>query len=471
MQLISTSGSAVPVRERGWPLAGLDTPMPRSNANTLIQLAMGAGGVPNYATFYMIYRTNPWIYATVQAYANALSRLPIFVYQIDAAGVHRRVRGDLPGVNGRPSAGMALDNLLRMPEPGVSKNEWIRKLVIDWMVYGNAIAQVDRGPSGVGVPQSLWHVPWRRVSVIPGETVPVVGYKVQGQIDSKVLPADSVIHLGRGSDIDAPLGMSFIEPLRYTVALHDALQRHLNAYFSNAMRPSGHLAVEKGTPKEAIKLIQEQVTALYSSPEQAGKILVSTGEFKSMADEPQAANIIELAKLSREEIAAAGQVPPPILGILERAIHANVTELRSQFLRDVIGPKSDEFMAAICAQLIGQNPQWNGYFTAFDMNHALRPDLAARAEVYKNMRHVWTPNEMRQMEGEPPLVGEAGAYADTVWMPSGEVPLGLPQPQVEGGGGPGTDGGTPGDGGADPLTDPGQPDPAIDPGDVEGDIP
>jgi phage portal protein BeeE len=65
--------------------------------------------------------------------------------------------------------------------------------------------------------------------------------------------------------------------------------------------------------------------------------MVTSAEWQALSADPQASNIVELAKLSREEIAAAFQVPPPILGILERAIRANVTELRSQFLRDVVG--------------------------------------------------------------------------------------------------------------------------------------
>lgn len=467
MQLISASGQAVAVHERGWPLAGLDTPAPQRNSNALIQLAMSPGGTPNYATYAQIYRTNPWVYAAVQAISWGLSRMPLHVYQLDAQGNHRRVRGDLPGGVGRPNTGMALDNLLRQPEPGVSRNEWVRKLAVDKMVYGNALVDQDR-PGGAGVPTALWHVPWRRVELIPGEYTPVLGYNFKGQIGERFAGVDEVIHFGRGGDLDSPLGLSPIAPLRYTVALHDALQRHLNAYFNNAARPSGILKVQPGTSADAQKLIQEQIRKLYASPEQAGKIMVTSAEWQAMSAEPQASNIIELAKLSREEIAAAFQVPPPILGILERAIRANVTELRSQFIRDVLGPHAAAFEGDLNAQLIGQNPSWAGYFIAFDMNEALRPDLEARAGVYERMRHVWTPNYMRQLEGLPPLEGEAGKYADTVWMPSGQVPLGLPQPQ-EGNGPPG-DGTTPAAPANTPDDNPADEDDDLEPDD-EGQVP
>src|SRR4051794_11552524 len=113
MHLISTAGTPVSVSERGWPMANLDTPTPQRNGNSLIQLAMLPGGTPNYATFAKIYRSNPWVYAAVQAKAMALSRLPLYIYELDSQGNRRRVRGDLPGSLGRPSTGQALDNLLR----------------------------------------------------------------------------------------------------------------------------------------------------------------------------------------------------------------------------------------------------------------------------------------------------------------------------------------------------------------------
>ncbi len=413
-------------------MSGLESPTMSSSGRSLIQLATKPGGPPNYATYAQIYRTNPWVYAAVNLVVYGLSRMELNVNKWDADGNFKQVRGDLPGSAGRPDVGQMLDNLLRNPEPGVGRHEWLRKIWLDRMVYGNALMVQDRGPSGSGLPSTLWHVPWVKVVVREGEFVPITAYEIQGSQGNKFIDPMNVIHMGRSGDLDNPVGLSALAPLRYTVALHDALQRHLNAYFNNAARPSGILKVQPGTNKDAQALIQEQVRKLYASPEQAGKIMVTSAEWQSLSDDPKNAAIIELAKLSREEIAAAFQTPPPLLGILDRAIKSNVQELRSQFIRDVIGPKADEFEQDFMGQLIGQNPAWRGYFVKFDLDSPLRPDLEARAVVYGQMRHVWTTNEMRKKEGMAPLDGKAGEYADTVWEPSGEIPLGLEQPQVAG---------------------------------------
>lgn len=163
--------------------------------------------------------------------------------------------------------------------------------------------------------------------------------------------------------------------------------------------------------------------------------MVTSAEWQSMSSDPQSSQIIELAKLSREEIAAAYQVPPPVIGILERAIQANVVELRSQFLRDVVGPHAAEIEGHINAQLIWTRPalRRQGLFVAFDMMHALRPDLTDLARVFEQLRHVLTPAEMREFLGYAPLEGDmVERYMGTVWMPSGQIPLGLPQPQTKG---------------------------------------
>jgi HK97 family phage portal protein len=451
MRLVSASGELVPVRERAWPQAGLTSPGPIGSGRSVIQLATAPGGPPNYASYAQVYRTNPWVYACVNMIATGLARMKVNVHAYDTNGDHEQILVNLPGGIGRPNSGLALAQLLATPEPGVSRHEWLRKMIVDRLVYGNAIAVMDR-PSGAGVPSALWHTPWQRITINTGDTVPILNYVIEGDRGNRVIDPIDVVHLGRGGDLNSPAGLSAIAPLRYTIALHDALQRHLNAYFKNSARPSGMIQIQPGTNKEAITLIQEQVNALYSAPENAGKILVTSGAWHSLSADPQSSNIVELAKLSREEIAAAFQVPPPMLGILERALKSNVIEMRSQFVRDVIGPHADAIEQDLQAQLLGQNPAWRGYFVRFDLNGPLMPDLEARATVYEKMRHVYTPNEMRQMEGKKPLTGDAGEFADTLWMPSGEIPLGLEQPQTAGANGEAE----PEDGG----TDPGQPDPS-----------
>lgn len=434
MRLATPTGLRT-VELRRWPLAGLDNSRPFENGTSVIPLAASPMSPQNLARFSDIYHSNPWVFAAVQAISWSLSRLPLKLYQRQGDGTVREIKTALPGSIGRPSIEQELAALLEMPEPGVSRQEWLRKLAIDKLVYGNSMFAMEDGASAV--PASLAHVPWARVTVHTGDLIPIKLYEVKGSAAIRTFTPDKVLHFGRSGDLDSPLGLSPLQPLKYTVALHDSLARHLNNYFKNAARPSGLLKVPTGTDSTKLDKMQKAVEELYTAPENAGRVLVTTAEWQSMASDPQSAQIIELAKLSREEIAAAFQVPPPVLGILERAIQANVVELRSQFLRDVVGPHASEIEGHLNAQLIWNNPRLRamGLFVSFDMMHALRPDLTDLSTVFEKLRHVLTPSEMREFIGYEPIGGDnpmVAKYMNVVWMPSGQVPIGLPQPQVDG---------------------------------------
>jgi HK97 family phage portal protein len=416
-------------------MAGLETPISSTPGRSLLALTKTPEGEQLWASYSEIYRTNPWVFACVQVIARGLSRMPVKVYQLDKDGQRSRVRGDLPGQQGAPSAGVLLDRLLSVPEPEINTGvqTWLRKIIIDRAIFGNALVVKERNSSGRII--ALWHIPWSRVTVVPGENTPILKYTVGAfnSPDSVALTSSSnggntrdfspldVIHFGRGTNLDKPYGASPLASLKYTLALHNAIQRHLVAYFENQARPSGVLKVQPNTNDKQIDQMRKEIRRLYSAPESAGKVMITSAEFQAITEAPSQSAVIELAKHSREEIAAAFAIPPPVVGILDRAIMSNVRDLRSQLVRDVIGSWASEVEDDFAAQLLTE-PQFSGFFVEFDLAEALRPDLEARADVFAKMRHVYTPDEMRAIENLPEL-GEEGS--DTVWMPAGQIGLGL----------------------------------------------
>lgn len=431
MRVATADGGYETIRERSWPLAGLDFPRSVSNANDLIQLSNLPGGGHQAATYQRIYRSNPWVFAACQAISRGVSRFPINVYSYDSAGARTRIRSDLPGQP--PSNGTKLDKLMRLPEPGVGRQEWLRKVVLNLSIYGNGLASKDYdGSGGSSVPTALWHIPWRRVSVQEGDDVPVLYYEVKsrmGLTETRKFSPRDVIHFGRGTDDDSPIGLSPLATLKATLALHDALWRHAVSYFQNSARPSGLVKLDKGASEGIIRTIREQIEALYTSPENAGKVLVTSGEWTSMTDSPDHAQIIELARLSREEISAAYGIPQPMMGILDRAILNNTQELRSYFTRDVLGEKSSALEDDFAAQLIYATPAWVGFFASFDLTGSLKPDMEKLGELVTKTRSALTVNEQRDIFfGLNPLNLKE---ANTVWMPSGQIGLGIEPPAPE----------------------------------------
>lgn len=379
-------------------------------------------GVARYATYRAIYLTNPWVYAAVNKLARDIARLPLHVFELDADGERRRVRGDLP-TQGAPSAGARLDNILTHPEKLSRFNFW-KGTATDRLVYGNAL-WLPRWESG-GMPVGLRRERWRNVQSVPeGSDGQPLYYQIttdsRGFGGSRRYAADEVIHLGRGSDSESALGVSPLESCSYTIALYEGVIRHLVAYFENQARPSGAIEEVDKLTKDKAELIRKMVMDAYTSPENAGKILVTSGKYRPISETPEHNKVVELIKLSREETAAVYGVPPPVLGILDNAIMANVKELRSEYVREGLGPWTNDFQDEIKAQFLRPVPAWRTLFTEFLLAEQLRPDLEARATVYQQTKHVFSIDEQRRIENMSPI-GLKGV-TDVPWIDSGAMPV------------------------------------------------
>jgi HK97 family phage portal protein len=384
-------------------------------------------GLDRSSSYRGIYMTNPWVWAAVNMIARSVARLPIQVYDLDERGRKERIRGDVPLTPGRPTGGQQLDRLLDAPAGRVSRNAQMRATLVDRLVYGNALWEIERQ---FGQVTATPRIRWRAVRrVIEGTDGLPQSYVVKQDqrlssagSEVRYLAPDSVIHFGLGGDTEGPMGTSPLEACKNTLALYDAIMRHLVAYFGNSMQPSGNLKIDSvKLTRERAKEVRDMITELYASPENAGKILVSSGEFQSMTDTADHAQLIELVHNSREEIATTYAIPPPMLGILDRAIKSNVKELREQYIRDSVGPWANETEAEFQAQLIPAQPSWSSLFVEFQLAEQLRPDLEARALVYQRLMSVFAIDEIRSFENLAPL--DIPGVSDVPWVQSGAMPI------------------------------------------------
>ena len=378
---------------------------------------VGSRGVQRDATYQAIYRTNPFVYAATNYIARAIGRLPLHLYELNAEAEKTRVRADLPGARGGK---VQLDAVLNTPQGRISRAAFYAGSARQRLIMGNALWEIQR--QGGGTPTGVSRIPWQHVTHVEEDSYGNVAYyevRDPSRIARKrVLAPDDVVHFGLGTEGDQACGVSLLESCKSTLALHEVLMRHLLAYFGNSARPSGHLEVEKGG-KEKVKELREILNALYASPENAGQILVTTGKWSQTGDSPEHSQIVELLEQSRIEIAAAFQVPPPTLGMLEHAIRANVKEMREQFGRDTVGPWCTEWEDEIEAQLI--QPVYPTLFAEFQLAEQLRPDLEARALVYQRLMWVMSIDEIRGIENMPPL--KIKGVTDVPWVASGAMPV------------------------------------------------
>jgi HK97 family phage portal protein len=428
MKLLTVKGYR-PVSERSWPFAGLtDRHSPWDQGSLTIDLVELPTGEKLYASYEQLRRENPWVFACQEIIARGLARMPLHVYAYTTDGNRERVRANTVRV-GAPTGPERLARLLQYPSPGVSGMDLFYATLIDKLTYGNALWYIE--VDGLGLPSAIYHVPWKWVKVVEGDHDRVERYEVRPSWRTKAIIPENAVHFGTMTD--QPIAISPLEPLARSLALLDAIKRHLVAYFKNQAAPSGNLKLSPQAQDAEIRAALAQVKRLYTSPENAGKVVVTTGDWQSVGYNPQHSQVIELSKAGREEICAVYNVPPPLVGILDRAIMSNVRELTEWYIRQTLGPHASSFEDDIMSQLVSRFPSMSQAFVEFQLEEQLRADPEARAESFQRMLSVYTVDELRQRENLAPLGIEG--HSDTVWLPPGATRLGAPDPG-EGGAAP-----------------------------------
>ncbi len=376
-----------------------------------LELIPGPDGSGRTISYLQVYRENPWLWAAVQLVARGFSRMPVKLYDVDP---DTRSKSRIAPSRDTVPGSLAL--VLRRPGFGRSWQAQQHATAIDRIVHGNSIWFPDRDRRGRFT--AMRRIPYRfmRYEVIAG----VERYwDVRRPQDKRI--GDDVIHFGAWADGDSCWSPSSIGAMSTTLKLYDAIERHLVGFFRNSARPSGHVQVDRETSRPQRKIIRDAIAELYAGPDNAGRVLVTSGKWQPITQQNDHSKIVELVKLAREEIAAVIGVPPPLIGILDRAIMANVRELRSHYARDTMGPHVALFEGDIDAQILARDLELEELVAEVEMAAVLRPDIEARAQTFKDRRYVETLNEIRRTEN---LEVIDHPDANMPWMPLNEAPLG-----------------------------------------------
>jgi hypothetical protein len=224
------------------------------------------------------------------------------------------------------------------------------------MIYGNALWRLERGPGG-GAPIGVTRKPWRKIAKVVttggrrGALLRDAARTGRGRARASAPDRRRPLRplrgrRGRGAVAAARVPRDARAPRRRRAAPARLLQE-LGAHVRPPLRrPSQHRQGARG-PRHHQRAVRE--------PENAGKILVTSGKWERTSDSPTDSGVVELLLLSREEVAAAYTIPPPVLGILDRAIKSNVESCAPVHPR-LARPARTEITDDIDAQLTFQTP-------------------------------------------------------------------------------------------------------------------
>lgn len=237
----------------------------------------------------------------------------------------------------------------------------------------------------------------------------------------RVILQDEMFHLMGPPRADGLMGMSPIEVHRNAIGLDLAQEEQAGRLLANSVSVPGVLKTAKALGEDGLKNLRKSIDTFHKGADKAGRYMILEQGLEwqqiglSMAD----AQFLEQRKFSRTQICAIFNVPPHMVGDLERATFSNIEHQTLGFVKFTMMPWTIRWEEAITRDLLPENEQ-EQYFAEFLYDALLRGDLESRISSYvKGIQWGWlSVNDVRRMENMDPIEG-----GDVYLQPSNMVPV------------------------------------------------
>jgi len=354
--------------------------------------------------YFEIWRLQPSVRRAVSFLARNVAQLGLGVYERESDTDRARV-SDHP-----------LAKLLGRPNPQMTAYRFKSALMHDLGIYDVAYwRKIRQGSKLVG----LQHLPPRLVRPdnynTPG--LSPTQFMVAGPLsqDGKPIPAEDVFYLrGYGGVFD--IGVSPLESLRQILREEWSASEMRDQTMRNGARLSGYLKRPAAAPpwspeaRDRFKTAWQQQYSGADASQAGGTPILEDGmEFQEASQTAKDLQYIEGRKLTDEEVARSYFIPPPMVGILDRATFSNITEQRSILYTDTLGPLLEQIEDEIDLQLLPEMEpvQPERFYSEFNIREKLTGNFKDRAAVMQAaVGGPWlTRNEARAMDNRPPIEG------------------------------------------------------------------
>jgi HK97 family phage portal protein len=379
-------------------------------------------GVPlvpyGWVSFANIFQTQPWVAAAVMRMLTWAVRVPLKAYR----------RGSEPNDRERLRPGNhRVATMITNPWKGASQAQLVMALLGPVLVHGNSVTEVRRVTR---TRIELDPHDWRYCQPVMPNQNTLEGFQFNsgdGTLERDVA-LDRVLHMAWWSPIGPPknwIGTSPLQQLGVTLGIENAAQRYSASLYQWGGRPpsavtinDAALGMKADERREIMAQVRRDISELYGGPENMGKpALLGPGvDWKILGGSAVEAELIDMRRVSREEVAAVYLIPPPMMGILDRATYSNIKTQREMTYTDVLGPPlvliEQMINGKIIRDLLGQDD----CFVEFDFGAVLRGD---RLEEINALRQaissaLMSPNEARYVLNMPRIEEEGMSEH---WLP------------------------------------------------------
>ena len=350
------------------------------------------------ADYAEIWRTQESVRTVISFLARNIAQLGLPLYERVGDADRQRLQ-DHP-----------LAKMLRQPNPWTSRYRFISALVHDFSIYNNAYWLKTKFPNGQG---GLVRIPPPIIKTSGTDWLTPGAFEVRGNRGVQIYPRDQIVYF-RGFGVDADEGISPLEALRRTLREEFTAGEMREQTMRNGARMSGYLVRPKDAPEwsdTARDRFKRSWQAQYSGsgPGAGGTPILEDGmQFTPVSQTARDLQYVESRKLTREEVAAAYHIPPPMIGILDSATFSNITEQHKMLYQLTLAPLLVMIEEEIELQLMPDfEPEPGKFYVEFNLRDKLTGSFEERADSI--MKAVGGPtmtiNEARALDNRPPIDG------------------------------------------------------------------
>lgn len=304
--------------------------------------------------------------------------------------------------------------LMRRPTPWTTRYRFINALVHDFAIYDVAYLLKSKTSDGTA---GLIRLPPSMVTPKGNSWLTPDRFEFAGTKERKSYDADQVVYF-RGYSANEDVGVSPLESLRQILMEDWEGSRMRAQVMRNGARVSGYIerppqstSGVKDWSQTARDRFRQQWQQQYvgDGPQAGGTPILEDGmKFVEASQTAKDLQYIEGRKLTREEVAAAYFIPPPMVGILDKASFSNITEQHKMLYQDTLGPWLTMIQEEIELQLISDfEPVWTDFYVEFNLREKLTGSFVERQDAISKAvgGPTMTINEARALDNRPPIEG------------------------------------------------------------------
>jgi len=237
------------------------------------------------------------------------------------------------------------------------------------------------------------------------------------------VPVQGVIHNKLSNPYSRNRGMSPLKAAELTVSGDFAARTHNEVQMKNRGRMEGIAMYDDQTPDQ-LQDYSRQWAKKYGGPRNAGKVAHVSGmrDFKQMNQTMKDLDWLKGQKLNQEEILAIFGIPPPMVGILDRATYSNYDQAAKSLWTETLIPLAKRITDSIQKELV--DPFAPGNTVKFDVLNsvpALAEDKDSKIKQYENLVKNFVSPEMAAIAVNLDI-GEIMPEHKQVWIPMNLVP-------------------------------------------------